>query len=101
MQFVFCTQLFTEKHVHITTPDYVMTLILFKFLWCSFYDKKKKEYRNMCKCSKDLNTLFFLLLLLLFFVVVVFFCFVFFFFLLLLLFLFFFNTMLIRPAFLY
>ena len=55
MQFVFCTQLFTEKHVHFTTPDDVMTLILFKFLCCSFYDITK-EYS---KCSKNLNTLFF------------------------------------------
>ena len=55
MQFVFCTQLFTDKHVHFTTPDDVMTLILFKFLCCTFYDKKK-EYS---KCSKNINTLFF------------------------------------------
>ena len=54
VQFVFCTHLFTEKHVHFTTPDDVTTLILFKFLCCSFYDKK--EYS---KCSKNLNTLFF------------------------------------------
>ena len=26
-----------------TSPDDVMTLILFKFLYCSFYDKKKKK----------------------------------------------------------
>ena len=56
MQFVFCTQIFTEKHVHFTTPDDVMAQILFKFLYCSFYDKKKKEYS---KCSKSLNTLLF------------------------------------------
>ena len=48
MQFVFCT------HVHFTTPDDVMTLLLFKFLCCCFYDKN--EYS---KCSKNLNTLFF------------------------------------------
>ena len=41
MQFVFCTQLFTKKHVHFTIPDDVMTLILFKFLYCCFYDRKK------------------------------------------------------------
>ena len=40
--FIFCTQLFTEKHVYFTSSDDVMTLILFKFLYCSFYDKKKK-----------------------------------------------------------
>ena len=43
MQFVFCRQLFnTEKHVHFTTPDDVMTLILFKFLYCSFYEKQQQ-----------------------------------------------------------
>ena len=36
-------QLFTEKHVHFTIPDDVMTLVLFKFLYCSFYEKKKKK----------------------------------------------------------
>ena len=42
MQFVFCTQLYTEVHVHFTTPGDVITLlILFKFLSCSFYDEKK------------------------------------------------------------
>ena len=56
MQLVFCTQVFTEQHVHFTTPDDVMTLILFKFLYCSFYGKKKEEYS---KCSKHLNKLFF------------------------------------------
>ena len=46
MQFVFCTQLFTEKHFHFTTPDDVMTLILFKFVYCSFYEKKKEEKKK-------------------------------------------------------
>ena len=41
VQLVFCTQLLTEKPVQFTTPDDVMTLILFKFLYCSFYDKKR------------------------------------------------------------
>ena len=62
-QFVFCTQLFTGKHVHFTTPvmSFTVTLdtvvinqILFKFLYYSFYDPKKYS-----KCSKNLNTLFF------------------------------------------
>ena len=56
MQLVFCTQLFTETLVDFTTPDDVMTLILFKFLYCSFYEKKKNEYSL---CSKNLNKLFF------------------------------------------
>ena len=43
VQFVFCTQLSTENHVHFTTPDDFMTLILFKFLYSSFYAKKKKK----------------------------------------------------------
>ena len=43
VQLVFCTQLFTEKYVHFTTPDDTMTLILFNFLYCSFYDQKKKR----------------------------------------------------------
>ena len=51
VQFVFCTKLFTEKHVHFTTPDEVMTLILFKFLYCSFYEKKKKNIVNVLKIS--------------------------------------------------
>ena len=60
VQFVFCTKLFTEKHVHFTTLDEVMTLILFKFLYCSFYDKKKKKEKKKgySKCSKNFNTLF-------------------------------------------
>ena len=49
MQFVFCTQLFTEKHVHFTAPNDVMTLILFKLWYCSFYDKE--EYSNGSKIS--------------------------------------------------
>ena len=50
--FVICTQLVTEKHVHFTTPDDVMTLILFKFLYCSFYEKKKKKKKKKySKCS--------------------------------------------------
>ena len=48
MQFVFCTQLFTKKHVYFTTPDDVMTLTLFKCLYCNFYDKKEKY----SKCYK-------------------------------------------------
>ena len=43
--------LLTEKHAHFTTPDDVMTLILFKFLYCS-----QKEYSKCLK--KKLNTLF-------------------------------------------
>ena len=100
MQFVFCTQLFTEKHVHITTPDYVMTLILLKFLCCSFYDKKKNTVTCVNVLKISTHCFFFVV----FFVVVflfVFFCcffccffcflffFVLFFFLLLLLVLFF------------
>ena len=42
---------FTEKHFCLllksTTPGDAMALILFKFLYCSFYDRK--EYS---KCSK-------------------------------------------------
>ena len=57
MQIVFCTQLFTEKHVHFTTPDDVMTLILFKFLYCSSYDKKKKK-KDTVKILK-ISTIFF------------------------------------------
>ena len=34
--------LYTEKHVHFTTPEDVMILILFKFLYCSFMTKKSK-----------------------------------------------------------
>ena len=52
MQFVVCTQLFNEKHVQFTTPDDVMTLILFKFLYFSFYDKKKKKKRNTVNVLK-------------------------------------------------
>ena len=50
MQFVFCTQLFTEKHVQFTIPYDVMTLILFKSLYYSFYDKKKNTL-NALKIS--------------------------------------------------
>ena len=49
MHFFFCTQLFTEKHVHFTTPDDVMKLILFKFLYYSFYEKKNTV--NVLKIS--------------------------------------------------
>ena len=38
---------FFFKHVHFTTPDDVTTLILFKFLYCSFYDKKKNKKQTM------------------------------------------------------
>ena len=46
------------------SPDDVMTLILFKFLYRRFYDqkkkkKKKKEKKEYSKCSKNLNTMFF------------------------------------------
>ena len=58
MQFVFCSQLFTEKHVHFTTTDDVMTLILFEFLYCSYYEKKKKK-KNTVNVLK-ISTHFFL-----------------------------------------
>ena len=57
---LFCTQLFTEKHVHFTTSDDVMKLILFKFLYCSFNDKKNKTKKKNIKCSKNLNNFFFI-----------------------------------------
>ena len=53
MQLVVRAQLFTEKHVHFTIPDDVMTLILFKFLYCSFYDKTKKNTVNVLKISTN------------------------------------------------
>ena len=52
MQCVFCTQLFTEKHVHFNTPDDVMTPILLKFLYCSFYDKEKKKNKKKKKTQR-------------------------------------------------
>ena len=55
MQLVFCTRVCTEQHIHFTTPDDVMTLILFKFLYCSFYDKKKEKKNtvNVLNISKN------------------------------------------------
>ena len=60
--FVFFFYCFFFKHVHFTSPDDVMTLILFKFLYCSFYDKKQKTNNEYSKCSKILNTSFFVCL---------------------------------------
>ena len=55
--------LFTEKHIHFTTPDDVMTLVLFKFLFCSFYDKRKerKKKKNTINVLKISNTLCFVI----------------------------------------
>ena len=54
MQFVFCTQLCTEKHVHFATPDDVMALILFNFFTVVFYDKKK-ERKEYSKCTVKIS----------------------------------------------
>ena len=56
MQLVFCTQLFTEKHVYFTTPDDVMTLILFKFLYCSFMTKNKTKQKKKKKKNNNKKT---------------------------------------------
>ena len=63
MQFVFCTELFIEKHLHFTTPADVTTLILFHFWYCSFYDKStvvfmtknKKEQKKQKKKTNKKN----------------------------------------------